>query len=125
MGNEFLGGVPTVNRPTSPAWLWHPYDFRLPMYLLYGVLGILVLMELGCPTMAAHAQSPEVAERYTLTIGPISQTSTERDECYATIGFNPKEGFMIAAPPGAVVCLRLQELADRKVKGRLVFEVER
>lgn len=109
------------NLPTSHPrhGFWQPFDYRLPIVLCVGVFSVLVLIELGCPSISAQEQ-----ERYTLTIGPISQTSTERQECYATIGFNPKEGFMVAAPPGAVVCLRLQELADRKVKGRLVFEVE-
>lgn len=118
--------LPTSHHPERGAssdprhWFWQPFDYRLPIYLLLGLLGILVLMELGCPPVSAQTD-----ERYTLTIGPINQTESERTECYATIGFNPKEGFMIAAPPGAIVCLRLQELADRKVKGRLVFEVEK
>lgn len=67
--------------------------------------------------------APEPTNRITFAIGPFNQSESEREECYAVIGFRG-QGFMVAAPPKAVVCLWFRDLAAKKVKGRLVFEVE-
>jgi hypothetical protein len=102
---------------------FRPYSYRLPVYLALAGVFAGALWDFACP-QRVDGQTAS-AEAYTLAMGPLSQTETEREECYATIGFNPKQGFMIAAPPQAVVCMRLRELAARGVRVRLVLEVER
>jgi len=101
------------------------FSHQLPVWLALAGIVVAAVWELACPTpVQVGAQSMAPGDRITFAIGPIHQTESEREECYASIGFNRELAFMVAAPPNAIVCLWFRDLAAKKVRGRLVFEIE-